>query len=103
MHKILIKNIQQLAQVREVGTAPVKGESMSELPSIFDAWLAIENDIIVGYGNMADWPGINDWSNLEVIDASGKIILPCYCDSHTHIVFAGTREGEFVDRINGLS
>jgi imidazolonepropionase len=103
MHKILIKNIQQLVQVRETGLHPIKGIYMSELPSISDAWLAIENDIIVGYGKMEEWPGISDWSHLEVIDASGKIVFPTYCDSHTHIVFAGTRESEFVDRINGLS
>lgn len=103
MHKILIKNIQQLAQVRETGITTVKGKDMAVLPSVFNAWLAIENDLIVGYGAMEDWPGISDWSNLEVIDAGGKIVLPTYCDSHTHIVFAGSREGEFVDRINGLS
>jgi imidazolonepropionase len=103
MHKILIKNIQQLLQVRETGLHPIKGIEMSELPSIYDAWLAIENDIIVGYGKMEEWPGISDWSHLEEIDASGKIVFPTYCDSHTHIVFAGTRESEFVDRINGLS
>lgn len=103
MHKILIKNIQQLAQVRDTNVNIVKGSDLNNLPSIFNAWLAIENDIFVGYGTMEDWPGISDWSNLEIIDASGKIVLPTYCDSHTHIVFAGTREGEFVDRINGLS
>jgi imidazolonepropionase len=101
MHKILIKNIQQLAQVREPDCSFIKGNDMSTVTSLYDAWLAIENDLIVGYGAMEDWPGISDWSNLEVIDASGKIVLPTYCDSHTHIVFAGSREGEFVDRING--
>lgn len=103
MHKILIKNIRQLAQVREFGINTVKGAAMAVLPSIFDAWLAIEDDTIVAFGKMEEWPGITDWSNLEVIDASGKIVFPTYCDSHTHIVYAGTREGEFVDRINGLS
>lgn len=103
MHKILIKNIRQLAQVREPDISTVKGTDMSDLPSIFNAWLAIENDTIVGYGSMDEWPGISDWSNLEVIDADGKTVLPTYCDSHTHIVFAGSRETEFVDRINGLS
>ena len=103
MHKILIKNIQQLAQVREPGVTTIKGMEMALLPSIFNAWLAVENECIVGYGTMDEWPGISDWSNLEVIDASGKIVFPCYCDSHSHIVFAGTREGEFVDRINGLT
>jgi imidazolonepropionase len=103
MHKILIKNILQLAQVRETNVHTVKGKDLNFLPSIDNAWLAVENDSIVGYGSMEDWPGISDWSNLEIIDAGGKIVLPTYCDSHTHIVFAGTREGEFVDRINGLS
>jgi imidazolonepropionase len=103
MHKILIKNIQQLAQVREPENTCIKGNDMSAVPSLFDAWLAIENDIIVGYGTMQDWPGISDWSNLEVIDASGRMVMPTYCDAHTHIVFAGSREAEFVDRINGLS
>lgn len=103
MHKILIKNIRQLVQVREAGLDVVKGSQMSILPSIENAWLAIENDIIVGYGTMEEWPGISDWSNLEVIDAEGKMVLPCYCDAHTHVVFAGSRETEFVDRINGLT
>ncbi len=103
MHKILIKNIQQLAQVREPDCSFIKGNDMSTVTSLYDAWLAVENDLIVGYGAMEDWPGISDWSNLEIIDADGKIVLPTYCDSHTHIVFAGSREGEFVDRINGLS
>ena len=103
MHKILIKNIQQLAQVREPACSFIKGNDMSTVTSLYDAWLAVENDLIVGYGAMEDWPGISDWSNLEIIDADGKIVLPTYCDSHTHIVFAGSREGEFVDRINGLS
>ncbi len=73
------------------------------LPTIKNAWLAIEDDIIVAFGSMDEMPGITDWNNLEVIDAEGKLVFPSWCDSHTHIVFAGTRETEFVDRINGLS
>lgn len=76
---------------------------MALLPCINDAWLAIEDDKIVDFGKMENWPGISDWSDLEVIDASGKLVFPSWCDSHTHIVYAGTREGEFVDRINGLT
>jgi imidazolonepropionase len=68
-----------------------------------NAWLAIEDGIIVEFGKMEDWPGIIDWRDLEVIDASGKFVLPAWCDSHTHVVFAGNRVGEFVDRINGLT
>lgn len=103
MGKLLIKNIQSLVQVYEHAPEKVCGKEMSLLPSIDNAWLAIENGLIADFGKMDDFPGISDWKDLEVIDAEGKIILPCYADSHTHIVFAGNRESEFVDRINGLS
>lgn len=76
---------------------------MKKLECINNAWLALEDDKIVGFGKMDDWEGITDWTNLTIIDASEKIVMPCYCDSHTHIVYAGSREGEFVDRINGLT
>ena len=101
--KILIKNIKQLVQVEEIPHLKVAGKDMKNLPCIIDAWLAIENDKIVGFGKMNDWEGITDWSNLTVIDATDKLVFPCWCDSHTHIVYAGSREGEFVDRINGLA
>lgn len=90
-------------QVGEKSRLKVAGEEMKKLFSINDAWLAIEDDKIADFGSMKDFPGISDWSDLTVIDASGKIIFPTWCDSHTHIVFAGSRETEFVDRINGLS
>jgi len=76
---------------------------MAELPTLSDAWLAIEDGKISDYGSMSDWKGVEDWTNLEVIDATNKMVLPSWCDSHTHLIFAGSREGEFVDRINGLS
>lgn len=101
--KILIKNIKQLVQVEESQQLKVLGKDMKELSCINDAWLALENDKIVGFGKMEDWEGISDWTNLTIIDASDKLVLPCWCDSHTHIVYAGSREGEFVDRINGLT
>lgn len=101
--KILIKNIKQLVQTEETPAVKVSGSAMKTLSCIDHAWLAIENDIIVGFGGMNDWEGITDWKNLTVIDASDKVVMPCYCDSHTHIVFAGSRENEFVDRINGLT
>jgi imidazolonepropionase len=101
--KILIKNIKQLIQVDETGLEKVALERIKILPHISDAWLAIEDDKIVGFGKMDEWEGISDWSNLTVIDATDKLVLPCWCDSHTHIVYAGSREGEFVDRINGLT
>ena len=101
--KILIKNIKQLVQVEENPKLKVAGGDMKHLPCINDAWLAIENDKIVGFGRMEDWEGISDWTDLTIIDATDKLVLPCWCDSHTHIVYAGSREGEFVDRINGLT
>lgn len=97
---LLIKNIKELLQVRESHISVVKGKDMRVLPSIKNAYLLIEHDTIVDYGSM------DDIQNLEadkIIDASGKIVLPTWCDSHTHIVYAGNREQEFVDRINGLS
>lgn len=103
MSKLLIKNIKTLVQVRETELLKVSGEAMKELPCIHNAWLAVENGLIADYGDMESFPGITDWKDLEVIDAEGKIVMPCYADSHTHIVYAGNREGEFVDRINGLT
>jgi imidazolonepropionase len=103
MGKLLIKNIKTLVQVRETVVNKVCGADMKVLPCLENAWLAIDNGLIADFGKMEDFPGITDWKDLEVIDASGKIVMPCYADSHTHIVYAGNRESEFVDRINGLS
>jgi imidazolonepropionase len=101
--KILIKNIKQLVGVEDEPRLKVSGSGMKKLACINNAWLAIENDKIAGFGKMDDWEGITDWTNLTIIDASEKIVMPSYCDSHTHIVYAGSREAEFVDRINGLT
>lgn len=76
---------------------------MATLPLIENAYLAIENGIIVDFGQMVDLHGITDWSELTVMDIDGQSILPAWCDSHTHLVFARTRESEFRDRIKGLS
>lgn len=103
MGKILIKNIKELVQVLDSSVKKLSGKEMANLSTIKDAWLAIENDLIVGYGKMNEWGGISDWTDLEVIDATGQLVFPTWCDSHTHLVFAASREDEFVDRINGLS
>jgi len=103
MSRILIKNIQSLLGVYDDAPAKLSGKAMNELPSIDNAWLAIEDGLIVDYGTMADWPGISDWRGLEVIEADGRFVLPTWCDSHTHTVYAGSRVGEFVDRIHGLT
>jgi len=96
----LIKNIKELLQVRETSVSKVSGAEMAVLPSIKNAYLVIENNLIADFGLMENLPEINA---DEVIDATGKIVLPSWCDSHTHIVYAGNREQEFVDRINGFS
>jgi imidazolonepropionase len=98
--RILIRNIKELLQVREISIAKVAGSEMAVLPTIKDAFLIIEDDLISNFGVMKDCP---DGTFEEIIDATGKIVLPTWCDSHTHIVYAGNREGEFVDRINGMS
>lgn len=102
MSKILIKNIKGLVQAGENIPNIRKGAEMQELPIIENAFLAIEDGIIVEYGAMEEWGGIVDWRGIEIIDAEGKYVLPTFCDSHTHLVFAKSREEEFVDRIHGL-
>jgi imidazolonepropionase len=98
--KTLITNIKELLQVRDATVLKVSGAAMAELPTIKNAYLVIENDLIADFGSMDDLPKINA---DKVFDANGKVVLPTWCDSHTHIVYAGNREQEFVDRINGLS
>ncbi|MEX2484873.1 MAG: imidazolonepropionase [Brumimicrobium sp.] len=103
MSKILIKNIKGLFQAGESLPQFKKGQMMSDSNMIENAFLAIDGDEIMAYGKMEDWGGITDWRELEVIDAEGKFVLPAFCDSHTHAVFAATREEEFEDRIKGLT
>jgi imidazolonepropionase len=98
--RVLFKNIRQLLQIRDPGVLKVAGKDMSELPVLDSAYLITENDRIADYGPMDHIPDIS--ADLEV-DASGKMLLPAWCDSHTHLVYAGNREKEFVDRIRGLS
>lgn len=96
----LIINIKELLQIRNENIAKVSGAEMAILPSIKNAYLVIENDLIADFGAMEKMP---DRKVDKIIDATGKIVLPSWCDSHTHIVYAGNREQEFVDRINGLT
>lgn len=89
-----------LLQIRPLTTQKVSGAQMKELPKLQDAWLLLEDDVIHSFGQMSEIPDLKD---LKTLDCSGKIVLPSWCDSHTHLVYAGNREQEFVDRINGLS
>jgi imidazolonepropionase len=98
--KTLITNIQELLQIRDASIQKVSGSDMKQLPSIKNAYLLIEDDCILDFGSMENCPK----NDVDVnIDATGKVVLPTWCDSHTHIVYAGNRILEFVDRINGLS
>ncbi|MDR6844427.1 imidazolonepropionase [Flavobacterium granuli] len=96
----LIVNIKELLQVRENSVLKVSGAEMSILPTIKNAFLLIKDDLISDFGSMDNLPKI---AVDKTIDATGKIVLPSWCDSHTHIVYAGNREQEFVDRINGMT
>ena len=96
----LITNIKELLQVRENSIVKVSGAEMAILPTIKNAFLLIKDNLIADFGTMDSVPKI---ATDKIIDATGKIVLPSWCDSHTHIVYAGNREQEFVDRINGLS
>ena len=98
MSVILIKNIKELLQTQQ-GDQLVRGKEMSNLPSIKNAFLLIKNERIADFGSMDRVPERAE----QEIDATGKFVFPSFCDSHTHLVFAASREGEFVDRIKGLS
>ena len=116
----LIKNIGELVGIVPTGVLRKQGAEMAETGVLKDAWLAIEDGKIAGFGKMADLVGhdgpgtgssvipgsdtsVIPGSDRESIDAQGGMVLPAFCDSHTHIVYAGSRDGEFLDKINGLS
>lgn len=99
MKSILIRNIQSLAGIRDANVKMVKGMDMKTIPSIENAFLLVEDGVIKAFGKNGDAPERAE----EVIDASGRIVLPAWCDSHTHLVYAGSREKEFEDKINGLT
>lgn len=98
--RILIKNIKQLIQAETAPREVVKGADMKNLPVIENAFLIIENGKILDFGEMDN---LKECFADKIIDAKGKLVLPSFCDSHTHIVYAGSRENEFIDKINGLS
>jgi len=96
----LIKNIKELLQTRETSISKVSGAEMAILPTIKNAFLILKDNLIEDFGSMENLPEIKA---DKIIDATGRIVLPTWCDSHTHIVYAGNREQEFVDRINGFT
>jgi imidazolonepropionase len=103
---VLIKNIKELVQVEIQPRQYVAGREMAKLETIRDAYLLIEGEIISSFGRMKELgheleSGVSRWH--KVIDASGKMVFPCWCDPHTHLVFAASRETEYIDKIKGLS
>jgi imidazolonepropionase len=104
---ILIKNIGELVGIVPEGVLRKQGAEMAETGVLRDAWLAIEDGRIRAFGRMKDLVGsdasVIPGSDRESVDAEGGMVMPAFCDSHTHIVYAGSRDGEFLDKINGLS
>ena len=104
--KLLIKNIKELVQVEEDPKLKVCGKEMTLLNTIADAYLLIEDGKISDFGMMSQLPSgylLSESIDNEIVDASGRLVFPSFCDSHTHLVYAGSREKEFTDKIRGLS
>lgn len=98
--KTLVKNIKSLLQVETTPRLKVCGSDMAQLPHIDNAFMIIENDTIAAFGPMSE---LAEQTFDAEIDASGRMVLPSFCDSHTHLVYAGSREIEYIDKIRGLS
>lgn len=103
MTSLLIKNISLLAGIERKGRLMLAGRDMSVFESIENAFLYVEDGVIRDFGNMSLLSDKNYESYATVVDAQGGMVLPSFCDSHTHIVYAGSREHEFIDKIRGLS
>ncbi len=103
--KILIINIKELVGVDETFNLFLSGAAMGKLQTIKNAFLFIDKGLILEFGSMEHLFIPEDWKKkgIKVIDASGKLVFPSFCDSHTHLVYAGSREIEYVDKIKGLS
>lgn len=97
----LFINIKKLIQVEEKARKWVAGKEMASLPCIENAYLLVKNDLIIDFGKMEDLPEFEE--SVKEINAAGRLVMPSFCDSHTHLVYAGSREIEYVDKIKGLS
>ncbi len=100
-NRLLIKNIGMLVGAYECAPGVLRGLAMNSVPMLADAWVAVEGDRIEGFGPMSDAPSEDGFH--QVVDACHGWLFPCFCDSHTHLVYAGSREGEFRDKIAGMS
>ena len=97
--RTLIKNIKELVQVERQPKLRAQGAEMAQMETVKDAYLLEEDGIIKAFGPMSEWRGTAD----REVDATGRMVFPSFCDSHTHLVYANSRELEFVDKIRGLS
>src|SRR5450756_1301658 len=103
---LLITNIKCLVQIEDEPKLKVCGHEMSEIRTIYDAYLYIKNGLIDNFGRMNELQygkNIILNPNVKTIDATGKFVFPSFCDSHTHLVYSGSREIEYIDKIRGLS
>ena len=98
--RLLIKNIRTLAGILPLETKCLKGAEMNSAEQIHGAFLLVEDGIIVRFGKMEE---LGEVEADEVLDAEGRVVFPAFCDSHSHIVYAGSREGEFRDKIAGMT
>ena len=98
--RTLIKNIKELVQVERQPKLRVCGKDMAQMETIKNAYLIIEDDKFAAFGPMSE---LKEQNADTVIDATGRMVLPSFCDSHTHLVYAGSREIEYIDKIRGLS
>ena len=101
--RTLLKNIKGLVGAFEDVPRHVAGGEMAKFPVLEDAWLAVEDGMVVDFGEMSSFPGIADWSGLTIVDAQGRYVIPSWCDSHTHSVFAKDRSEEFLMRLEGAT
>ncbi len=99
--KTLIRNIKTIVGAESNPKGRVCGQEMNRVQCIHNGWISIADDIISGVGEMKDIPSANQFDMVK--DADDRLILPAWCDPHTHLIYAGSREGEFIDRIRGLS
>ena len=103
MKQLLIKNIKKLVQTEKENQPYIAGAQMAQLPSIDDAYLLIKGAYINAYGSMSELDESALPTGVEVIDATDRLVLPAWCDSHTHLVYPKSRDVEYVDKIKGLS
>nr|WP_321408981.1 imidazolonepropionase [uncultured Carboxylicivirga sp.] len=103
MNNLIIKNIKSLIQTEDQTRPFVAGSDMTLLPAIHDAWLEVKDGLIKNFGTMSDFSAQSFPDNTEIIDATDRLVLPAWCDSHTHLVYPKSRDVEYVDKIKGLS